>query len=93
MAKCYNVSIEDLFMKVFVFIVLCAFVSTLCLSACGVKQDAPMIKSKRRFEKYMEPLEKQNENVVDLSDGPRLRYEANFGPKNPSFDFKIVNPY
>lgn len=50
-----------------------------------------MIKSKRRFAEYVEP--KKHPGVVDLSEGPKLRYDANFGPKSPEFDIKIKNPY
>ena len=62
-------------------------------SACNVKQPDSMIKSKRRFAKYVEPQKEKPSGVVDLSEGPKLRYDATFGPKNPDFDFKIKNPY
>ena len=52
-----------------------------------------MIKSERRLGKYIQPQKEQKGGVVDLSEGPKLKYDAVFGPKTPSFDFKIVNPY
>ena len=52
-----------------------------------------MIKSERRLGKYIQPQNEQKSGVVDLSEGPKLKYDAVFGPKTPSFDFKIVNPY
>lgn len=52
-----------------------------------------MIKSQRRLGKYIQPIENKDGSVVDLSEGPKLKYDAHFGPKNPDFDFKIVNPY
>lgn len=53
-----------------------------------------MVQAKRRFAKYVEPQPKKNEGgKIDLSEGPHLRYDADFGPKSPSFEFKIVNPY
>lgn len=52
-----------------------------------------MVKTQRRFAKYIEPEKNNDAGMVDLSEGPKLKYEANFGPKTPSFDFKIVNPY
>ena len=53
-----------------------------------------MVKSQRRFAKYIEPpKDEAQDGVVDLSEGPKLKYEANFGPKTPDFDFKIENPY
>lgn len=72
-------------------LILSASVLTFCVSACTSKQPASMIKSKRRFAQYTEPA--KHPGVVDLSDGPRLRYDANFGPKSPEFDIKIKNPY
>ena len=55
-----------------------------------------MIKSERRFAKYLgveENSQQKNEGVIDLSEGPKLKYDAHFGPKNPDFDFKIETPY
>lgn len=54
-----------------------------------------MVKSERRLGKYLEPSESGNNTsgMVDLSEGPRLKYDAHFGPNNPNFDFKVVNPY
>lgn len=79
-------------MKKFCIFILCVTIFSVCVSACTVKSNNSMVKSQRRFAKYMEP-QAQNNGVVDLSEGPRLRYEANFGPKSPEFDIKIVNPY
>ena len=52
-----------------------------------------MVKAKRRFQQYVESPKTQQKGIIDLSEGPKLRYDANFGPKNPNFDFKIKNPY
>lgn len=52
-----------------------------------------MIKSERRLGKYFQQENEQKTGVVDLSEGPKLRYDAHFGPKTPSFDFHIENPY
>ncbi len=51
-----------------------------------------MVQSQRRLEKYF-THEKTPAGVVDLSEGPKLKYNANFGPKDLNFDFKIENPY
>ena len=64
-----------------------------CVSACNIKQDTPMIKSQRRLEKYIQPTDDKPSGMVDLSEGPKLRYDAYFGPKALNFDFKIENPY
>ena len=52
-----------------------------------------MIKSERRLGKYLMPENEKRAGVVDLSEGPRLKYNATFGPKDLNFDFKIENPY
>ena len=31
--------------------------------------------------------------TIDLSEGPKLRYDAKFGPQDLNFDIKIINPY
>lgn len=74
-------------------LILCAFIFSMCLSACNMKQTSSMVKSERRFAKYVEVQDNKTDNVVDLSEGPKLKYDAVFGPKTPSFEFKIVNPY
>lgn len=78
--------------KICVFII-CLSITSLLLSACGSKQPATMVKAKRRFQQYVEPPKTQQKGIIDLSEGPKLRYDADFGPKNPNFDFKIKNPY
>lgn len=81
-------------MKKICSLVLCVSVVMLITSACTVKQTGSMVKSQRRFAKYIEPPKDEAQGgVVDLSEGPKLKYEANFGPKTPDFDFKIENPY
>jgi hypothetical protein len=50
-----------------------------------------MVQSKRKYADFIEP--KKDKNVVDLSEGPRQNYDANFGPKSLNFDIKIVDPY
>lgn len=82
-------------MKKLSCVLIASIVCTTLFSACNIKsKDATMVQAKRRFAKYVEPQQKKNEvGQVDLSEGPRLHYDADFGPKNPSFEFKIVNPY
>ena len=71
-----------------------SMVSMLFFSACTIKeQKSTMVQAKRRFAKYVEPQKNKDVRSVDLSEGPRLRYDADFGPKTPNFDIKIVNPY
>ena len=82
-------------MKRLCYVLIATICCTMLLSACNIKtKNATMVQAKRRFAKYVEPQQKKIEGGrVDLSEGPRLHYDANFGPKNPSFEFKIINPY
>ena len=78
-------------MKKSAFVIVCLLFSSILFSACTATPQSP-IKYKRKLEKYMEP-EKQSSGTIDLSEGPKLRYNANFGPKDLNFDIKIINPY
>ena len=80
--------------KVLTFILLLAFIC-ISTSACS-KNKSPkpnMIQAKRRFANYLEPQEQKDPTHVDLSEGPKLKYDANFGPKKLNFDIKVVDPY
>lgn len=68
----------------------CIF-TTACTNGSAKKQN--LIQSKRRFAEFIEPQQKKDPNVIDLSEGPKLRYDANLGPKSLNFDIKIVDPY
>ena len=74
-------------------LILSASILAVCVCGCTKKPAASIFKSQRRFAKYIEPQAKHQTGVVDLSEGPRIRYEADFGTKSPEFDFKIKNPY
>lgn len=80
-------------MKRINFLLLFVFIISFLLSACDVNEKAPMIKSERRLGKYIQQSQDTNQKVIDLSEGPKLKYDAHFGPQMPDFDFKIVNPY
>ena len=74
-------------------LLLCSILSIILLSACSVKTNSP-IKYERKFGKYFQSEEnKPTGGMIDLSEGPKLRYNANFGPKDLNFDIKIINPY
>ena len=79
-------------MKKYGLLVVCLLISSVLLSACNTMPNSP-IKYERKLGKYFEPEKQQVGGTIDLSEGPKLRYNANFGPKDLSFDFKIVNPY
>lgn len=76
-----------------VLILLFVFIVTMFVSACTKMQKTPLIQSRRRFAEYMEPQKSSIPGAVDLSEGPRQKYEANFGPQNLNFDIRIVDPY
>ena len=81
-------------MKKYGLLIVCMVISTLFLCACNVTPKSP-IKYERKLGKYFQ-AEENNEpkgGMVDLSEGPKLRYDAMFGPKELNFDIKIVNPY
>ena len=80
-------------MKKYGLLIVCLLLSTVLLSACTAMPKSP-IKYERKLGKYFES-DKNNPagGVIDLSEGPKLRYNANFGPRDLNFDFKIINPY
>ena len=79
-------------MKKYGLLVVCLLISSVLLSACNTMPNSP-IKYERKLGKYFESEGKHVGGTIDLSEGPKLRYNANFGPKDLNFDFKIVNPY
>lgn len=80
-------------MKKICVLILFASIISICVSACTSKPKTSMIKAQRRFAQYVEPQKNSQGGVIDLSEGPKTRYEANFGPKTLDFDIKIRNPY
>ena len=78
-------------MKKICGLIIFALISCVFLSACDTKTNNSLIKSQRKLAKYLEP--QKTPGTVDLSEGPKLKYDAYFGPKKLNFDFKIENPY
>ena len=79
-------------MKKYALLFVCLLVSSLLLSACDTMPKSP-IQYERKLGKYFEEENQHLGGVVDLSEGPKLRYNAKFGPKDLNFDIKIINPY
>ena len=80
-------------MKKYSLLIVCLLVSTVLLSACTATPKSP-IKYERKLGKYFESEENKTQfGTIDLSEGPKLRYDAKFGPKELNFDIKIINPY
>ena len=81
-------------MKKFCIFLLLLSCVTIFTAGCTVNSNKPnMIQSKRRFAEYVEPQRNINNNVIDLSEGPKQNYNAQLGPQNLNFDIKIVDPY
>ena len=79
-------------MKKYGLFIVCLIISSVFLSACTTTPKSP-IKYERKLEKYLETDHKNTGGTVDLSEGPKLKYDAKFGPRDLNFDIKIVNPY
>ena len=81
-------------MKKYSLLIVCLLLSSFLLSACNTAPNSP-IKYERKLGKYFESDDnnKSSGGVIDLSEGPKLRYNANFGPRDLNFDIKIINPY
>lgn len=80
-------------MKKYGLLIVCLLLSSVLLSACSSTPNSP-IRYERKLGKYFEAQEnKPSGGMIDLSEGPKLRYNANFGPRDLNFDIKIVNPY
>lgn len=79
-------------MKKYSFLVLSLFILSVLLSAC-TKAPNSTIKYERKLGKYFDSEKKSEGGFVDLSEGPRLKYNINLGPRDLNFDFKIEDPY
>ena len=81
-------------MKKYGLLIICLLISSVLLSACDTMPNSP-IKYERKLGKYFgEEQEKKSQGgFIDLSEGPKLKYNAKFGPKDLDFDIKIINPY
>ncbi|MBE7704040.1 MAG: hypothetical protein E7Z89_08340 [Cyanobacteria bacterium SIG28] len=84
-------------MKKYALLILCICFSMLILTGCKFSQNSP-IKYERKFGKYFGSSDAKSTStsgggVIDLSEGPKLRYDAKLGPSDLNFDIKIVNPY
>ena len=79
-------------MKKYCFLVLSLFILSVLLTACA-KVPNSTIKYERKLGKYFDTEKKSEGGFVDLSEGPKLKYNINLGPKDLNFDFKIEDPY
>ena len=86
-------------MKKYSLIIVCLLICSVMLSGCHIRlkphQKQQTIKYQRKLEKYL-PAENSSQKAgggIDLSEGPKLKYDASFGPREVNFDVKVVNPY
>ena len=79
-------------MKKYGLLIVCLLISSVLLSACDTIPKSP-IKYERKLGKYFEEENPHFGGVVDLSEGPKLKYNINLGPRDLNFDFKIEDPY
>ena len=79
------------FLTLLMLLIFVSVFTTACNDQPKPKQN--MIQAKRRFADYVEPQQQKDPNTVDLSEGPRLKYDKRIGPQNLDFDIKIIDPY
>ncbi len=79
------------FCALIILMLICTFFFS---SGCYIKPKASMVQATRRFAQYTEQSEQKPSNgMIDLSEGPKTNYNADFGPQKLNFDIKIVDPY
>ena len=82
-------------MKKTIFVLVCFVLANVFLTGCAVKSKTQTIQYQRKLQHYL-PSNTSNQKstgTIDLSEGPKLRYDAKLGPGDLNFDIKIANPY
>lgn len=82
-------------MKNFAYLLVCLTIAGILLSGCALKNKTQTINYQGRLRKYLPSDSSSTSRVgsIDLSEGPKLKYEANLGPNDLNFDITIKNPY
>ena len=66
-------------------------------SGCSARKNAQTINYQRRLQNYLPSTPNAStqrpSGTIDLSEGPKTKYDAKLGPKDLDFDIKIRNPY
>ena len=66
-------------------------------SGCSAKIRSQTINYQRRLQNYLpsnaNPSNSNVNGTIDLSEGPKLKYDATLGPKDLDFEIRIKNPY
>lgn len=82
-------------------LVICSILLTGCQSKTIKKKQTKKltIDYQRRLKAYLpqEETSTSKNNIIrktiDLSEGPKLKYDANLGPQDVNFDFKLKTKY
>ena len=77
------------------FLVIILLSACILFSGCQKKQERPTLDYKRKLSKYLPEFKKEynKSGMIDLSEGPKLRYDSHLGPKDLNFDIKINMKY
>ncbi len=66
-------------------------------TGCSAKKNSQTINYQRRLQKYLPAnttsTNKTSNITIDLSEGPKTKYDAKLGPRDLDFDINIRNPY
>lgn len=80
-------------MRKYCLFAVCLLVSGLLFCGCNLKPPKSPINYQRRLEKYLPTEAQKPSGTIDLSEGPKTRYDAKFGPKDLNFDIKLETRY
>ena len=81
-------------MKKIALLLVCLTIANVLLTGCTIKNKRQTINYQRKLSQYIQSEKKSSSGMaIDLSEGPKQRYDFNLGPNDLNFDIKIVNPY
>ena len=84
-------------MKKTAFVLVCIglVIIGIVVSGCSVKNNKQTINYQRRLQNYLpsDTAGNTSPGTIDLSEGPKVKYDAKLGPSELNFDIKIKNPY
>lgn len=82
-------------MKKTIFVLICFMLTSVFLTGCALKNNSQQtIKYQRKLQKYLPAnTTGQQGGRIDLSEGPKTKYDTNLGPGELNFDINIKNPY
>lgn len=84
-------------MKKIIFVLVCFVLANVFFTGCTIKNNSPTIKYHRRLQKYLPSntvtQTQRQAGTIDLSEGPKTKYDAKLGPNELNFDVKIKDPY